>query len=196
LSSIVHDGYYELVGELFRACPEEPATQHNHPHGTVFVNLCNAGSWGGYPKVFELAMNICPQLHGPSEAKRAIHRAIVSHNRDGSVKDYEELIGTQLIFLRDQGLLKTTIKDGSLLPHYLLAKDYLWPGWCGPESSPSTVESMIALSKLFVRYGFDDFDCRDSESGLTALEQTLERGDKLGLHKFAEYLRPRLGSVG
>ena len=188
LESIVHDRYYELVEELFRKCPEAPGTPHDHPHGTVFVNLCNAGSWGGFPRVFEIAMECCPHLHSPALAKNAISRALVSHNRYGTIHDYEELIETQLLFLKDQEELESTIKDGSLQPHGLLAKNYLWPGWCGPETSPSTAESMIRLTEMFIRYGFDDLNRRDRKSGLTPLAQALERKDHPGMAKYAAYL--------
>ncbi|MGI9244043.1 MAG: hypothetical protein ACR2RV_24815, partial [Verrucomicrobiales bacterium] len=162
---------------------------HDHPAGTVFVTLCNAGSWGGYPKVFDLAMLCCPQLHTPPLAKTAIRRAIVSHNRYGTVSDYEELIEKQLQFLKDQDELQTTIDDRSLMPHLLLAKDYLWSGWCGPETSPSTAESMIRLADLFVRYGFTDINRSDPESGQTPLDLCLARKNHPGLNLFADYLR-------
>lgn len=194
LNSIVYEHYYELVEELLRTCPEEPGTPHDHPQGTVFVNLCDAASWHGCPKVFTLAMEICPERHGPEEAKRAIRRALVSHNRVGTVQDYEELIETQLKFLQKTDTLESTIKDGSVSPHFLLAKDYLWPKWCGPESSPSTVESMIALSEMFIRYGFTDLSRRDEESGLTAAEQADKRTSP-GLDQFAAFLRERLISL-
>ncbi|MEM7386922.1 MAG: ankyrin repeat domain-containing protein, partial [Verrucomicrobiota bacterium] len=188
LESIIHDGYGELVEDLLRTAPEAPGSKHDHPAGTVFVNICNGASWGGFQKVLEMAMEICPHLHTPDDARRAISRAIRSHNRYGSVQDYLTLIEEQFQFLEAKGVLESTINEGSLKLHYLLAKDYLWPGWCGPESSPSTVESMIELSELFIRYGFDDLNERDNETGFTPLAAAAERGHHPGLKDYAAYL--------
>lgn len=192
LGSIVLDGDRTLAEALLRKAPTEPGTPHDHPQGTVFENLCNAGSWHGHPWVLELAMRLCPELYSRASAEKAIRRAIVSHNREGTVDDYEALIEAQLVYLTDQGALESVIAEGALLPHFLLAKDYLWKGWCGPESSPSTADSMIRLSELLIRHGFTDLNRTDSESGKTALSQALDRCDgHPGLDQYVDYLKSR-----
>ena len=114
----------------------------------------------------------------------------MSHNRSGTVGDYFELIETQLKFLSDQGELESTIADGSLNPHYLLAKHYR-PGRKKPVSGPSTVESMKQLTELFIRFGFDDLNQANSENGLTPLVMAQERKDDPGLEEYAAYLVER-----
>lgn len=188
MESLVLAEYYELIEELLCSCPEAPGTQHDYPPGTVFETLCNGASWHGYPKVLKLAMRCCPTLFTPDQSLRAISRAIISHNRDGLASDYYELIETQLKFLRDQGELESVIEDGRLLPHFALAKDYLWPGWYGNEQEPSSVEAMIQLSELFTTYGFVELNRVDPESGETALERARARVDHPGLDRFADYL--------
>ena len=153
--SIVEAGYFDLVEELLLKCPEEPGTRHDTPQGTVFENLCNASSWTGHPRVMEFAMVHCPHLRSPEHAKQAIIRAIVSHNRFGSVSDYFSLIETQLKFLHAKENLVAIIQSGTFLPHHKVASDYLWPDHYGYGDSKSTVESMIELTKLLTRYGFD-----------------------------------------
>ncbi len=196
MESLVRSGYNELVEELFLKVPEEPGTQHDHPHGTVFQTLCNAATWCGYPDVMEIAMRCCPNLHTPETAKRAISRALVSHNRDGTVADYHRLIEGQLRLLQEQGALEATIADGSLLPYHLLARDYLWPGWYGNEESPSSVQSMIELTDLFHQYGFNDFNRQHPESGLSPLGQVQARDKHPGLDGYAAYLKEQGAKAG
>ena len=189
-TAIVEAEYYELVEELLRICPEMAGTKHDAPKGTVFENLCNASSWLGRPKVMDMAMSHCPQLHTPELALRAIGRAIVSHNRFGSVDDYHRLIETQLKHLKDEGVLPSVIKDGSFLPHHKMAKDYLWPNHYGYGESRSSVESMIELTELLIQFGFDDLHCADAD-GKTPLMLAEEREGHAGMAEYVAFLKSK-----
>ena len=190
MGMIVEANYYDLVEELLQECPEMPGTRHDTPKGTVFESLCNASSWTGHPKVMEMAMTHCPGLHSPSHAKRAIARAITSHNRFGTVDDYYRLIETQLKYLEEKGALDSAIKDGTFLPHHKIAKDYLWPTHLGYGESQSSIESMIELTELFIRFGFDDLHRADAD-GKTPLMLAQERTEHPGLDQYVAYLNSR-----
>ena len=179
---------YDLVEQLLRTCPDENATIHDHPPATVFETVCRAGGWHGIPKVLSLAMELCPDHFTDEVSLSVLRGAIKSHNREGLASEYVELIETQLKYLQQKNKLEAVIAGDEFLPHYLLAKDYLWPGWLGNEQDPSTVESMIQLSQLFISYGFTHINRVDPESGRTALAEAKSRSDHAGLSEFAEYL--------
>ncbi len=158
--------------------------------GTVFENIFHAATWYGYAGAVDLAMRCFPELVTIKEAARGVGSALVSHNRDGTVEDFYQLIEGQLEYLHNQGALETIIAEGSLQPHYILAKNYLRPTSYENESSPSTLESMIELSELLVRFGFDDFNYVEPKSGQTALsraEARIREGHP-GMDAYAAYL--------
>ena len=188
LGAMVEFRYYDLAEQLLRTCPNEPATIHDHPPGNVFESLCWSASWHGIPKVLELAMHWCPDLYTREMSVDVLRSAIKSHNRVGLASEYYALIETQLKFLRDQQAIQSVIAGDEFLPHFMLAEDYLWPGWYGDEAEPSSVRAMIELSELFIRYGFTDINRIDPESKETALARAQSRADHPGLSEFAEYL--------
>ena len=188
LRTIVELRNYDLVEQLLRVCPDEPSTIHDYPSGTVFEVLCRAASWHGIPKVLDRAMELCPDRFTRDVSVAALQSAIKSHNREGLASEYFELIETQLKFLRDRNELESVIQGDDFLPHFMLAENYLWPGWLGNEKDPSTVQSMIQLSELFVGFGFTHINRVDPDSGETALAKAKSRVDHPGLSDFAEYL--------
>ena len=187
--SIVQAEYYSLVEELLRKCPEEPGSKHDNPQGNVFESLCNAASWYGRPKVMELAMAYCPHLHSPKHAKRAISRAIISHNRFGSVEDYYALIEAQLKYLKEDGELSSVIEGGSFLPHHKVASDYLWPDHYGYGDSQSSVESMIELSKLLISFGFEPNRVDANGVAPLALAEERRKKDHPGMTEYIAFLK-------
>ena len=193
LRAIVQFRYYELAEQLLKSCPNESATIHDHPPGTVFGALCRSAGWQGIPKVVEHAMLCCPDLYDREISIAVLQHAIKSHNRVGLASEYYELVETQLKFLKSRQALESVVKGDDFQPHFLLAEDYLWPGWYGDEREPSSVQTMIALSELFTRYGFTDINRIDPKSKQTALARALSRTDHPGLLEFAEYLATRGG---
>ena len=127
LFALVREEYRELIEELLQRCPEAPAPRQDAEDGSVFEKICDGASWHGYPKILARAVELCPHLHNPDRAKISIHRAVVSHNRDGSADDYAELIEGQLRYLEQHNELEKVITTRSLLPHVLLAENYCWP---------------------------------------------------------------------
>ena len=186
--TIVELRNYDLVEQLLRTCPDERATIHDHPPATVFETICRAGGWHGIAKVLDMAMELCPDHFTKKVSLSVMRGAIISHNREGLASEYLELFETQLKYLQEKGELEAVIAGDEFLPHFLLAKNYLWPGWLGNEQDPSTVESMIQLSQLFISYGFTNINRVDPESSQTALAQAKSRSDHAGLSEFAEYL--------
>jgi len=188
---LVRCEYYGAIEELLRTCPESPSTPFDHPPGTIFETLCNGASWQGVPRVLELARAICPQLYRRELSLKTLYRAIRSHNRERPAADYLKMIEAELQFLKEKNELQVVIEESLLLPHFILAKYYLYPGWCGVQSDPSTPENMIELSELFISYGFTDLNKVDPETGKTALAMAESRSEHEGLDKFAEYLRSK-----
>ena len=117
-------------------------------------------------------------------------RAIVSHNRFGSVDDYYRLIETQLRHLKVKGVLPSVIQNGSFLPHHKLAKKYLWPNHYGYGESCSSVESMMELTELLIRFGFDELHCIDPD-GKTPLTLAEERNDHAGLPEYIAFVKSK-----
>jgi len=191
VQAVVKFRYYDLAQQLLRTCPNERSTRHDYPHGSVFESTCWAASWHGIPKVVDLAMRSCPSLFDCKMSIAVLRGAVRSHNRIGLASEYYELIETQLNFLRDTQQIQSVIEGDEFLPHFMLAENYLWPGWCGDEKDPSTVESMIELSELFIQYGFTDLSRIDPEAKETALARANSRADHPGLPEFAAYLRSR-----
>ena len=188
VKAIVELRNYETAELLLRTCPEKASTIHDYPKGSVFESLCWSAAWHGIPRALTMAMELCPHLYTVKMSLDVLNSAVKSHNREGLASEYFELIETQLKFLQKLKELESVIDGNHFLPHFQLAANYLWPGWCGNEKDPSTVESMIELSRLFFRYGFDNVNSVDSESNETALARARSRSEHPGLSDFADYL--------
>ncbi len=138
-------------------------------------------------------MRCCPKLVTIKEATRGVRSALVSHNRDGTVESFYQLSEGQLEYLHREGALEKIIAEGSLQPHYILAKDYFRSTSYENESRPSSLESMLELSELLVRYGFYDFNYVEPKSGQTALaraEARIRKGHR-DMDAYAAYLIER-----
>lgn len=186
--SLVQAEYYSLVEELLKKCPEA-----SFKKTTMFEDLCGTAAWFGRAKVIEMAMEHCPNLHSSSHAKRWIGRAIVSHNRFGSVEDYYALIQGQIQYLKDGGGLAEAIQGDTFLPHHKMAKDYLWPTHLGYGESKSSIRSMIELSELLVSFGFEVELDRPNADGVTLLDLAEERREKEhpGMDEYIAFLKSK-----
>ena len=191
MSSLLRAGRNDVAEELLRACPDSPATRHDYPPGTVLECLARAASWFGYPEVQRLCMDLCPDRYTVDIARDAIHRAVISHNRDGSWQEYRELIQGQLDFIKEAGLLDAIQNDDSFQPLYLLAENYCWPRNYGHRAGVSTPDGMIAIAQLFLAYGFDDVNFRCPESGMSAVEMAQSREGHPCMKEYVEFLRER-----
>ena len=98
------------------------------PQGSVFDNIAGAASWCGYPVVLQACMEICNERFNSDCARHSIERAIRSHNRDGDIKQYHELIQSQLEFLKLQNSLSDGFENGDpFCPLHWLAEDFIEP---------------------------------------------------------------------
>ena len=148
----------ELIDQLLKHHAGEPGTEMDWPKGTVFDNICYGASWCGYPKTLDIARASCPDLFTADVAKRAIERAIRSHNRDGGIDQYAELIHTQLEFLKQQQALDETYSSGEpFLPLHWLTVDFIETSHYGFKCEElSTQDDLLRLAKLFFRFGFEN----------------------------------------
>jgi|GEM_PF-1969928 len=178
LNSVIKHEHYELIEEMLRHDPQLCLDQ-----------LRGAASWYGYPKVWDLIMEICPDLHSCESAREAIHAATKSHNRDGSYADYRRLIEMQLIYLQEQGELEELrTGDSAYKAHHWLAKNFCWHNNYGYKASVSKPEHLLDLAELYISYGFDDFNCRDPETNRTPLATAIARGTHPGMLEYADFL--------
>lgn len=187
-ASIVRAGCDELIDSLLLTCPDEPGTQHDWPHGTVFDNVCGAASWLGYPQTIASCMEICSQLYHPERAKHAMGNAITSHNRDGSYADYRKIIVAQLAYLQRASELETCIADVGFDPIFLIADGFCWPRNYGYKAERSAPEDFVDLVQLFMDHGFVEFNARHPKSNLTPLGRAAQRGDHPGMATLVEFL--------
>ena len=157
LFTVVRHQQIDLLQSLLQKCPTEAGTEMDWPRGVVFRNIRGAASWTGYPEVLELCRSCCPALYTEDEAKHAIESAIRSHNRDGGIDDYHQLIENELKFLRQRRSLTTSFSDGDpFLPLHWLAEDFIEPKNYGFRCERlSTPDDLIRLAKLFVEFGYD-----------------------------------------
>jgi ankyrin repeat protein len=177
--TLVRHQQTDLIKELLRASPNEKGTLMDWPQGTVFKNIRGTSAWCGYPETARFCIELCSELYTPDVARHAIESAIRSHNRDGGIDQYFELIDMQLKFLEGkQVLLNGQYDNGEpFTPLHWLADDFIEPKNYGFKCQPlSTEDDLIRLAQLFLDYGFD-INATDSKTNKTTLE--IASGKKL-----------------
>ena len=186
LFTLVRHEQHDIIEQLLRICPQDRGTAMDWPQGTVFQNLCYGASWTGYPKTLDDCRRICPTLYTADVARHSIERAIRSHNRDGGIKQYQQLISCQLEFLRSTNELGESYIGGEpFLPLHLLAEDFIEPSNYGFKCNRlSTPDDLVSLARLFLEFGFDVNSINPS-SGQSVLQSAIEKGQP----EYAEFLR-------
>ncbi len=172
LFTLVRHQQHDLINELLRKCPSENGTAMDWPNGTVFKNIRGAATWCGYPETAKACIELCPNLYTPDVARHAVENAIRSHNRDGGIEQYHQLIEFQLQFLKQsEALLNDRYDSGDpFSPLHWLADDFIEPKNYGFKCQPlSTEDDLIRLAKLFLNYGFN-INAVDSKAKTTPLE--------------------------
>ena len=178
LNSLLKNEHYDLIEEMLR-----------HDSEACFEELNGPANWYGYPVVWDLIMEVCPQLHNFKTAKSAINAATVSHNRDGSYADYRRLIEMHLKYLQEQGQLDALRGgDSPFKAHHELASHFCWPSNYGYKAGVSKSEHLLDLAKLYISYGFKDINYRDPKTNRTPLATAIARGDHPGMLQYAEFL--------
>ena len=175
--TVVRHEPYPLLRRLLSECPDQPNTPLDWPQGTIFSQVCYAASWTGYPEILDIARATCPAHYTPDVAKWNIHRAILSHNRDGSIAEYSRLIRSQLDFLCQENAVKSEFANGDpFLPYQHLAANFMEPCNYGFKAqSLSSEADLVHLAELFAEFGFDLNEV-DPKSGFSPLDAAQEQG--------------------
>lgn len=175
LFTVVRHEQMDLLEQLLRKCPTEPGTKMDWPQGTVLQNIRGAASWTGHPKALELCKKCCPDLYTDDVAKHAIESAIRSHNRDGGIDDYHQLIKAELEFLKARVSLTNSFSSGDpFLPLHWLAEDFIEPKNYGFRCQRlSTPDDLVRLATLFVEFGYDPnvVDAKTNQTAQQAAEK-------------------------
>ncbi len=196
LVSLLRSERLTMLEKLLRTCPNQPAPALDYPAESVFNSIVHSASWFGYPKVIQLAMEICPDSYNAEVARRAIGSAIISHNRDGSWQEYLELIKSQLDYLDEIGELDSLRASDEFQPIFMLAEHYCWPRNYGYRAGVSSPEGMVAIAQLLLDYGFDGVNYRDPKSNHTPLSMVRSRAGHPGMEEFAEFLLDQGAEAG
>jgi hypothetical protein len=185
LFTVVRHQQHDLIELLLYRCATQPGTAMDWPRGTVFDNICYAASWTGYPETLEVCRTVCPTLYTPDVAKHCIERAIRSHNRDGGIDQYHQLVQSQLEFLRQQQCLTESYSNGEpFLPLHWLAEDFIETANYGFKCQQlSTPDDQIRLAKLLVDSGYS-VRCVNGKSHVTVLQVARDQGQR----EYAEWL--------
>lgn len=181
--TLVRHERHDLIRTLLQKCPLADGTPMDWPRGTVFDNICNAASWCGYPTTIHDCMTLCDSHFSPAVAIHVIDRAIRSHNRDGDIDQYEELMESQLQYLKlhREGLAAVEV---DFLPFHWLAQDYVEQSHYGFKCARlGTEDDLIRLAKLFARYGMNQ-KATDPKTEETAIEIAKRNG----FSQYAAYL--------
>lgn len=188
LSEVVRDEYIDLLVELLTSCPHKEAPKLSYPAGSVLESIIYHSSWHGYPDILELCMSICKDDYKVQYAKWSIHRAIISHNRDGSIEDYLSIIKSQLEYIQEQGQWILLTDEEPLYPFHLLAEHFCWHNNYGYKAALSTGKDITRVAKLFLTCGFDGFNQMHPLSHQTPIEIAKKRLDHPGISDYIEFL--------
>ena len=188
ISAIVRDEYHDLIKDLLAQNPHKAASSLCYPKGNNFERIVGCASWFGYPKILKMAMDLCPQDFNVDVAAWSINRSIRSHNRDGTVEDYIEMITCLLEYLKAQNALDRLNTDAEMNPYYLIAEHFCWPSNYGYKNGVSPPEDIIKMTQLFLDYGYDNYNKPHAESGLTPAQKAAERIDHKGMHEFVTFV--------
>ena len=188
LSTIVRDENMPLIADLLKTCATKPCTKLSYPAGSFFENIVYQAAWYGYPKILQLCMDLCPDLFNGEISRQSIYRAIISHNRDGTNEDYIKLIQVQLEFLKSIDKLEWIKSEKSLYPFHELAKHFLNKDTYGCKAPLTTGSDLINIARLFLSFGFNDFDKKHPSENLTAIEKAKARLDHEGMVAYVTFL--------
>ena len=185
LFTLVRHEQHALIQDLLRSSHLQKGTAMDWPQGTVFDNICNGASWCGYPTTTAHCLEICPERFGEDVAKHIIERAIRSHNRDGDIDQYHEMIQAQLEFLKTNDQISNEYSQGNpFYPLHWLAEDFVERSHYGFKCERlATEEDSVRLAKLFIEYGFD-VNAINPKTELTVLA-TAEKANR---HQYAKFL--------
>ncbi len=171
LFTLVRHEQRDLISELLQNVPTEKGTVMDWPQGRVIDNIAYAAAWCGYPKTIKACIDCGAELFNSDSAKHAINRAIHSHNCDGDIDQYFDLIQQLLKLLKERNGLQPSFENGDpFCPLHLLAEDFIQTSHYGFKCARlGTEEDAIRLAKLFLDFGFE-IRFEDPRTGLNAAE--------------------------
>ena len=156
LFTVVRHQNHALLQELLRTCPNQKGPVSDWPQDTVFKNIAYGASWTGYPKTLVYCKELCPELYSTDVSKQLIDQAIRSHNRDGCIEEYYELIRAELEFLRIEDANEMIFSTGEVFdPIHTLETDFIEPKNYGFKCPTLlTQEDLERVRGLFKEYGY------------------------------------------
>ena len=184
LFTLVRHEQHQLIAELLSHHATDAGSETDWPRGRIIDNIKGAATWCGYPKTVKACMELCPEIYTPDVAKHSIGN-MNSHNRDGDIDQYFELIKLQLEFLKANDALTESYDNGDpFFPLHLLADDFIQKSHYGFKCQRlGTEDDVIRLAKLFIEFGYDP-NSKHSKTGKTVMETAAEKS----LGKFVAYL--------
>jgi len=188
IRTVIRDEHLNLIGDFLKICPKQECTKLTYPKGTFYERIIGSASWNGYPKIVKMCLDLCPELCSNKLSRDSIHSAIISHNRDGSTDDYIAIIKLQLEFIKSKGKLNWIIHEEPLYPFFTLAKDFLNKSRYGGKAPLTNGTDLIRLAKLFLAFGFDDYNKKHPEEKMTPLEKAKTRLDFEGMSDYIDFL--------
>lgn len=177
LFTMVRHEQHELIAELLESNATDKGTVTDWPRGNVFENIKGAATWCGYPKTVRACMEHCPELYTLDVARHSIENSITSHNRDGDIDQYYELIESQLEFLASKGALNERYDRGDpFYPLHLVAEDFIESSHYGFKCERlGNEDDAIRMARLFIGFGFDP-NSKSSKTDKTVIETATEKG--------------------
>ena len=188
ISPIVRDEHTDLIRELLESCTDNKVSSISYPQGTIFEGIVYCSSWYGYPEIVKLTLEKCPELFTIEVALQSIRRGIISHNRDGDIVQYSEMIEFLLTFLHNKSALDQLNSASDLNPFHLIAEHFCWPRNYGFKAAISTPEDIIKITQLFLNYGFSNYNEKHPKTGKTAIELAQERINHKGMEEFIAFV--------
>ncbi len=148
--------HLDLTAKLLQGSPNEPELPGYWPRGSLFNGLAFGASWCGINSVLDLCVRECPDLFTADVSKGCIERAIRSHNRDGGIDEYCQLIERQLEFLKSNDQCSNSFSGGSpFTPQQWLLDDFIESSNYGFRCLDlSTPGDLDRLASLFEKFGY------------------------------------------
>ena len=188
MSAVLREGGHELLAEIVAHCADAPGSRHDHPPGTTFNGVLGAARWHGYPAMVRHLMSEYPDRFDYPTLIETIHCAIISHNRDGTYRDYREIIELQLERLASRSEIVKAQRDPAFNPIFDMAEGFTWHNNYGFKAPIAAPECYIDLAELFDSYGLCDVNYRDPSSDHSPLTAAVARASHPGVKIFVRWL--------
>ena len=188
MSAVLREGGHELLAEIVAHCADAPGSRHDHPPGTTFNGVLGAARWHGYPAMVRHLMSEYSDRFDYPTLIETIHCAIISHNRDGTYREYREIIELQLERLASRSEIVRAQRDPAFNPIFDMAEGFTWHNNYGFKAPIAAPDCYIDLAELFDSYGLCDVNYRDPSSDHSPLTAAVARASHPGVKIFVRWL--------